>query len=267
LKQCKARSALPVLKNFSMKTFFLILLSVISFPCSFAQDVSALLKEANRLEYLPNENAAFLKYKEVLRVNPVNMVALCKCSELCSRIGKRQTDKKMKDSYYEAAMIYATTALKIDSLNSEANCVMAMILGRLVQNKGSKEKINIVKEIKKYVDISLQSNPNNFKTWHVLGRWHYELSNLNIFERSAVKLFYGGLPESSIKLSIVSFEKARSIAPEFVLNYLELAKAYHRNDDNPKAVAAIKTMLTLPNTTDDDQQIKETGKKLLLIWQ
>ena len=41
-----------------------------------AQDVSALIKEADRLEAVPDEMAAFNKFKEVLKIKPTNLHAL-----------------------------------------------------------------------------------------------------------------------------------------------------------------------------------------------
>ena len=59
--------------------------------CSNAQDINALIAEGNRLVYVPDEKAAFKKFKEVLKLNATNIYALNKCSELCSRIGQRET--------------------------------------------------------------------------------------------------------------------------------------------------------------------------------
>jgi tetratricopeptide (TPR) repeat protein len=112
----------------------------------------------------------------------------------------------------------------------------------------------------------LKNDPQNFKAWHILGRWHYELSNLNLLERAAVKVLYGGVPAASIKESIQAFEKARSIVPGLILNYLEMAKAYKQHDQRDKAIAYLKFMLSLPNQTEDDTAIKEMGKKLLKEW-
>jgi len=250
-----------------MKSFFLLSLAVLSFLFPAAQDINQLLTEANRLESLPDEMAAFAKYKEVLKIKSTQVHALSKCSELCSRIGKRETDPASRDNYYQAATIYAQTALKIDPTSSEACCSMAMSLGRSTMSKSGKEKIENAKDIRKYVDIALKSNPNNFLAWHILGRWHYEISNLNFIERTAVKLFYGGLPESSLKYAIQAFERSQAITGGFILNYFEMAKAYHRNDEKDKAIAAIKTMLNLPNQTEDDPNIKTEGRKLLKDWQ
>lgn len=233
-----------------------------------AQDINALLKEAARLESVPDEKASFHKFKEVLKLSPTNITALNKCSELCSRIGQRElTNTKLRGEYYMAAKIYAETALKIAPDNSEANCVMAIALGRSSMSKSGREKIENAREVKKYVDAAIKNDPQNFKAWHVLGRWQYEISNLNAVERGLVKVFYGGLPAVTLKESIASFEKARSLRPEFILNYLEMAKAYKDNNDKLKAIAYLNAMLNLPIQTEDDVAIKEKGKTLIKNWQ
>ncbi|MEO6733592.1 MAG: hypothetical protein ABIN01_20385 [Ferruginibacter sp.] len=249
-----------------MNTLLLSFFSLLIFISSPAQDIAALIKEANRLEAVPNEKAALTKFKEVLKAQPANSYVLNKCSELCSRIGKRQTNPKLVEDYYTAAKTYASIALKINPQNSESNCVMAIALGRTSLNKSGKEKINSAKEIKKYVDAAIKNDHRNFKAWHVLGRWHYEISNLNGFERTAVRIFYGGLPEATLTLSLYAFEKAQTITDGFILNYFEMAKAYKKNNQTAKAVALLSKMLTVPNQTEDDPFIKEDGRKLINEW-
>ncbi len=238
--------------------------------CSFifsaglaAQDVVALTKEGDKMEAVPDENAAFSLFKEVLKIQPVNVYALNKCSELCSRIGKRQHDKKAMDNYYTAAKTYAGIALRVAPENAESNCVMAIALGRSSLNKSGKEKIASAREIKKYVDLAIKYDPYNFKAWHVLGRWNYELSGLNMVERTAAKILYGSVPEGSITNAIYAFQKSNSITDGFILNYLELAKAYKRNDEKNKAIASLNKMMQIPNHTEDDPGIKEEGRRLL----
>ena len=235
---------------------------------SYTQDINALIAEGNRLELVPDEKAAFKKFKEVLKLNATNMHALNKCSELCSRIGQRETvNTKLRNDYYKAAKIYAETALKVDPKNSEANCVMAIALGRSSMSKSGKEKIENAKEVKKYVDAAIAGDNKNFKAWHVLGRWQFEISNLNGLERGLVKLLYGALPPATIKQSIASFEKARLLRPEFLLNYYEMAKAYKDNDNKAKAIAYLQLMITLPNQTEDDPEIKNKARALIKEWQ
>lgn len=249
-----------------MKFCFLVL-SVFFHSLVTGQDITSLLKEAARLEMVPDEKAALAKYKEVMRIQPLQLFAICRSSELCSRIGKRQTDTKLREDYFDAALTYANIALKVSPDDSEANCVMAIALGRSSMSKSGKEKINTAKEIKKYLDKSLQKDSTNYKAWHVLGRWHYEIANLSLLERAAVNFLYGGVPSASIKESVRCFEKAKTIAPWFILNYFEMARAYYDNDDKARAKEYINKMLSLPNVTEDDPTIKEKGKTLLKIMQ
>lgn len=246
-----------------MKPIFTGIIALLSFIASYAQDAAVLIKEADRLEAIPNEKAAFNKFKEVLKAHPTNLYALTKCSELCSRIGKREKTKTARDSYYDAAKIYATTALSINPASSDANAVMAIAMGRMALEKSGKEKMAAVKDIKRYGELAAKYDPNNFKAWHILGKWYYEVSNLSMFERAAAKVFYGGLPSATLKESIGYYEKAKALNPNFLLNYLELAKAYKRNDDDAKAIQLLKIMPGIPNQTEDDALIKEEGKKLL----
>ncbi len=237
-----------------------LIVSVFSFLFSisiYGQDVAAIIKEAQRLEATLNEKAAFNKFKEVLQLQPNHLHALTKCSELASRISKREKSKVIREAYYSIAKSYATNALKVDANSSDANAAMAIAMGRAALDKSGKEKIAAVKEIKKYCDLAIKYNANNYVAWHIIGKWHYEVSNLNGIERTAAKIFFGGLPSASLKESIQAYEKAKTIDPGFVLNYLELARAYKRNNEKPKAISMLKILAVLPNKTEDDINIKD----------
>ncbi len=234
---------------------------------NFSQDANALLKEAQFQESLMKENEAFLKYSELLRVQPNNLLAICKCSELCSRIGNRQAEKSRKIDYFKAARTYASAALRVNPSNSEANFVMAFALGRMTLISSGKEKIGAVKEIQHYAVVSIRADTNNFKPYHVLGKWNYEVSDLSLTERSLAKWFYGGLPQASLKDAIANYEKCLALSPNFLLNYLELARAYYRNNEKKKAISLIIRMETLPNRMADDARIKAEGSQLLNKWE
>jgi hypothetical protein len=245
-----------------MSRFLLLLFLVLPFE-NFSQDVNLLLIEAQQQEAAFKESEAFLKYTQILRIQSSNMFALCKCSELCSRIGNRQTEKSKKTDYFKAARTYAEAALRVNPNNSEANFVMAFAMGRLSLMSSGKEKIVAVRDIKYYADNSIRADPNNYKPYHVLGKWNYEVSDLNSFERTLAKLLFGGLPKASLKNAIIYFEKSRTLNPNFVLNYLELARAYRRSDQKTKSIELLNKMMTLPNVLIDDTRAKKLGRQLL----
>ena len=228
-----------------------------------AQDIEALFKQAQQQEARFNDDEALKIYSQVLRRQPDNVHALCKVSELHALLGRRLPTKEKQTEYYKLARSYAEKALKVSPSLAEANFVMSFALGRIALIASSDERINAVKDIKSYAEKAVQLDPSHYKSYHVLGKWHYEVSNLNAVERWLLKMAYGSLPPSSLETAIRNFEKSRQLNPSFLLNYLELARAYDRKDDTKKAVELLNTMMKLPHTTSNDPNIKESGKKLL----
>lgn len=248
-----------------MKTlFFSIVILWLPF-FSFAQDITALQKEAERLEPM-SEERAFLKYQEILRLQPGNMAALCKSSELCSSIGRRQESKEQKLTYFKAARKFAVQALQVNPNSSEANFVMSIAMGRMALILSGREKLTAVDDIKKYAEISIKCDPNNYKPYHVLARWHYEVSNLSGIEKTLAKVFYKALPPASLKDAIYNYEKCRLLVPDLKVNYLELAKCYHRNDEKQKAIEYLNKTISMPDKIQDDTRVREEAKELLKKW-
>ena len=250
-----------------MKMLLLLLFPFFSALQIVAQDVNALIKEADRLEALPNEAAALNKFKEAIKIEPSNIHALSKASELCSRIGSRETNPQKRDEWFNLAMGYATLAIKANPLSDQANVSMAMILGKSTLTKSGKEKLKNARVIKKHLDIALKTNPNNYLAWHILGRWNYELSNVSSIEKAGAKVFYGGVPEGTLKNAIEYFEKARAFQPYFILNYLSLANAYYKDGQTHKAIGLLKALQAFPVKTEDDTKHKQDALKLIKKWE
>ena len=246
-----------------MNKAWIILLFFFTSFVSVAQDVNKLVKKADSLEAALNEAGAYETFMQVLKIDPRNYHSLWKCSELCSRIGNRQKVKETKLDYFKAGRIYAETAIKVNPKAADGYYALSVAMGRKALIESGNERINAVKEIKTNADKALAINPNHGRSWHVLGKWNYEVSNLNGLEKAALKILYGGLPKASLTESIRCYEKAKQLEPVFALNNLELAKAYHRNDEDEKAIALLKNLPTIPARTEDDARIRKEGAELL----
>ena len=230
---------------------------------AFGQDVNLILRDAQKEEAAFREQEALKKYMEVLRYQPQHLTAVCKTSELYSILGKRQQSKDKQRQYYQLAKKYAEQALRINPNHAESNFVMAIAMGRIALISSGEERIQAVREIRNYAEKCVRLDPNNYKGYHVLARWYLEISNLNSVERMLVKVAYGALPKATLDDAIKYYEKSRSLNPSFVVNYLELAKAYNRKGEEKKAIEMLQTMEKLPNTAADDPKIKREGRELL----
>jgi hypothetical protein len=234
---------------------------------AFTQDVPALLQQAAWLESSFKEEEALVKYQEIIKLQPHNVFALCHCSDLNCRIGNRQDSRDKKIGYFKAGRDYANTAWRLDSTNSEANVVMAFSIGRIILLESGREKVAGAGAIKRYAENAIRYDPGNYKAWHILGRWHYEVSGLNFIERTLAKWFYGALPDASLQESIHDYEKSMALRPGFMLNYLELAKACHRDGQNARAIQLLRRLDSLKDGMYDDRQVRREGQQLLAGWQ
>lgn len=250
-----------------MRGFLLTICWLVGFSeMIFSQTPEQLFAEGLQLEKNLKEMDAFTKFRQVVVYQPKNQAALYKCCELLCRIGARTEQKKTRDTYFQSATTYARLLLSYFPNSDDTHVAMAMSLGRIALTKSGKEKISMVKDIRSYAEKAIQLNPSNYKAWHILGKWHYEVSNLNFLEESAIKLFYGGLPDASFSKSIQAYEKARALSVSFTLNYLELAKAYNKKGLAIKARESLQTLLALPISTEDDPRIHKEAKELLNRW-
>ena len=242
----------------------LSLLCGLFFYNAIAQSEQQLITQADKYESSLNETAAFETFKQVIKINARNHYALWKLSELCSRIGNRQATTKQKQQYFNAGKAYAESAIKSNPASADGYYALAVAMGRFALSQSGKDKINAVKEIKLNAEKAIKINPQHGRAWHVVGKWHYEVSNLNMFEKAGVQIMFGGLPNASLKQAISAYEKAKNFEPNFALNFLELAKAYKRDGQKEKAVRLLKTLPTIPNKTMDDVRIKKEGATLLI---
>jgi len=233
---------------------------------AFTQDVPALLQQAAWLESSFKEEEALVKYQEIVKLQPQNVFALCHCSDLNCRIGNRQDSRDKKIGYFKAGRDYANTAWRLDSTNSEANVVMAFSIGRIILLESGREKVAGAGAIKRYAENAIKYDPGNYKAWHILGRWHYEVSGLNFIERTLAKWLYGALPDASLQESIRDYEKSMSLRPGFMLNYLELARACHRDGQNARAIQLLRRLDSLKDGMYDDRQVRREGQQLLAEW-
>ncbi len=234
---------------------------------ALTQDATVLLQQASHLESDFKEEDALVKYQDILRLQPHNVFVLCRCSDLSCRIGNRQDSRDKKVAYFKTGHDYADAAWRLDSTNSEANVVMAFSIGRMILLESGREKVAGAGAIKKYAENAIKYDPKNYKAWHILGRWHYEVSGLNFFERTLARWLYGALPDASLQESIHDYEKSMALRPDFMLNYLELARACHRDGQDARAVQLLHRLDSLKDEMYDDRRVRSEGRQLLAEWE
>lgn len=251
-----------------MKKIFIGLLCFYSFHISAQTDVDGLIAAGKQLDQAAKEEEALQKFVAVLKMDPENYEANWQASFLFSRIGNRQTDNEKQKQYFITAKVYAQKALKLNPTDAESNFVMAVAMGRMALISGPKDKVGASREIKLYADLAIKYNPNHAGAWHVLGKWNFEIANLNFAEKAAANTFFGGVPDgASVQNAINCYKKAIELRPNFILYYLDLAIAYDNLDDSANAISTLKTAIALKPITEDDPAYLKKCNDLLIKLQ
>jgi tetratricopeptide (TPR) repeat protein len=228
-----------------------------------AQDIEQLLTEAKQLESSSQEELAVKNYEEILKRDPNHLLATWNASLLYSKIGQRQVEASARKPYFHLARDYAARALKINPQSGDANYVMAVAMGYMALVSPPKEKVAAVREIKRYAELCVQYQPNHAGAYHLLGKWHYEVSNLNFAEKAAAKYLFGGIPAATLDESAKYYVQAIKLDPQYILFYLDLALTLEDAEYYNEARKTCEKALTFPAKEQDDPVYLAELKKIL----
>ena len=251
-----------------MKTLFVVLfVVVIPFSKVWAQNdtqISNMLRDAKELKMSYNEPQALNAYLKVLKIDSTNYEALWNASYLYSRIGNRFKSKKKKKEYFNRAKDLAERALRVNSLAAESNFAMSVAMGRMALISGAKARVAASSDIKHFAEVALKYDPHHAGAWHVLGRWNYEVANLNFAERMAANLLFGGLPKgASDRNAIDDYKSAIKYDGDNMLYYRDLAIVYKKENQDQNAIDTLHKLLSLnPKSPDDPGYMKEARQML-----
>lgn len=246
------------------KYCILLLLFFASIIILHAQDYETFIKQAAVQEQQMKEVDALNSYKQALIVKPNDISALLKCSQLYIIIGYKEKEINNIHSYYDTAKEYNEQALKIDSSNIETNYLLALVYNKLSEIETEKKALaNDIRNTKTYIDKTIQLNANYAKAWHVLGCWYYNIANLPSLKKTAIKLFYGGMPNASLDQAIECYEKCLVLDPLYLSNYVTLAKAYRDDNQLMKEASLLQKAIKLPIHNSIEMDLKTKAKKRL----
>jgi tetratricopeptide (TPR) repeat protein len=172
-------------------------------------------------------------------------------------------DKAKARQAFEQATRAARRAAALEPKEPEGHLELAVALGRLALHLGGKEKIRLSKEIKAEAERALELDPKQHRAHHILGRWNRSVATLNILEKTAANVVYGGLPKASLDDAVAHLEKAIELRPDYANHHLELGRTYLALKLKQKARAELEKAMACPPTTPFDADYHREAKKLL----
>lgn len=159
---------------------------------------------------------------------------------------------------------HALKARELAPCDPVARLSVAVSAGRLAFATGDpRRKIEMSRITRDEAQEALRLRPRYAMAWHVLGRWHYELSNLNTLLRVIAESIYGRLPEASQEEAVRHLERAVQLEPGNVMFHAELGRAYLAVGRKDEAKRELQKSLALPRRTLDDEGSQERARQAL----
>ena len=178
-------------------------------------------------------------------------------------IADQSTDVVAQKENIDSALPYAENALSINPLSSKANHYYAVIIGRKGVLEGTKQKIINSYEVKKYCLKAIELDSTYDNSYHVMGRWHYNVADLSWVERNIASLAYATPPVGSFAEAINYFKSAKNLNPDDIRHYLWLGKSYLANYESDEARNILKEGMKIETTNESDNILKNKIKELL----
>lgn len=210
-----------------------------------------------------DNRTALVNYSRASEIDSLNYEVLWKLARAYVDVGMALPSKE-QPQYYTLGEKLARRCARLYPDSANGYFFLAVALGRVALYEGGKRKIQIAKEVKAAAERALQADPKHDGALHVLGRWNYELADLNFIERTVAKIVFGGLPTgASYEQAEKYFTQAVTLSPEKPTHHFELARTLLKLGRNADARQHLEQCITLPEVFWDDAQHKLAARKLL----
>jgi tetratricopeptide (TPR) repeat protein len=230
---------------------------------STAESAADLIKQGDACDARLETSEAlgcYLKAEEILPNDAELQIKIAK------QYGESMVDApsaKEKRALGERALTHAKRALVLAPDLCDSHLAVAICYGRLLDVVGVRTKVEYSRLVKQHGDKAVAIDPGSDYAWHMLGRWHQAVSTTNQVLLGAVKLVYGGLPDSSLEKAAECFAAAERLAPGRVAHPIELGRTFAMQGKSKEAREAIERGMALPNSERDDPDTKARGEATL----
>jgi FimV-like protein len=143
----------------------------------------------------------------------------------CARAHRKTAPTDSTVARHRRALEWGRAALAADSTNAWAHLVVALTAGRLTLHVKRGTRIRYSRLVKQHTDRAIALDSTLAPAYHLRGRWHREVADINFIKKALAKAIYGGLPPASLDQSIHDFTQAIALESK-PYNHLELAKTY-----------------------------------------
>lgn len=228
-----------------------------------AQSTEDLVSRGEAMERLHLHREALEIYQQAAGSEPENAGILRRMAGQYSLLMAETGDVSQKKDLAKKALVCAEKAKTLAPQDAKVRLSLAIVYGKMALLESPRKQMEMSRQIKEEVDASIALNPQDSLAWYVLGRWNYEVANLNPFLKGLAQAIFGKFPEAGNTKAAACFEKAIALGPPRPSNHIELGRTYAAMGNPAGAREQINKGLAMTTSEKDDAEAKERGRKTL----
>src|ERR1043166_8244510 len=221
---------------------------------SAEQSADSLMDKGKVFDRKFQASEALPLYLAAEKLEPKNPDLLVRIARQYRYLMTDAEDTKEKLRLGDLALEYSARVAACGPKDCDAQLAPAITLGKMLPYLPSKEQVSASPQIKESVDKALAVDPRNDTAWHVLGRWHRVLADVNAVKRTLAGILYGALPKGCINEAEHDMQKAIQLNPNRLMHYIELGRIYAQMGRADDARRFINKGLAMRDTEKDDPE-------------
>lgn len=244
-----------------MKTLAFLMVALLA--TSSPANVTEMIRQGDELDLQEKPSEALKFYLPAETATPKDPTLLIKIAKQYAYLTTELKPKAKALEAAQTAVSYSERAVALAPGESDPHLALAVAHGKMMPLLSNKEKVASSRVIKASAEKAVKLNPASDYGWHLLGRWHQGLANVNVVLQGLIRLIYGELPAASNEESLRCFNKAIALKPDRLLHHIELGRTYALMGRSAEARASLEKGLAMPDRERDDPETKRRGRVAL----
>lgn len=228
-----------------------------------AQSADELLAKGDAFDRCHAHDEALESYFCADKLRPDNAEILWRIARQYAQLMAADKNISKQKVLGAQALAAAERAKELAPSNSQVRLSLAIVYGRVALLESPQRRMEMSRLIKEEAEAALALDSQNSLAWHVLGRWNYEMANLNPLLRAVAQMIFGKLPDASNERAIECFQKSITFGSSLLVNHIELGRAYAASGKKDLARYHLEKGLSIPSLNKDDEEAKTRARKAL----
>ena len=228
-----------------------------------AQGFGDLISNSDAKHDVDDYSATFELLKQAEELEANNFEVIWRLARVHFDFSDNSEDEEVISENIYAGFDYAKRALEMDDSRAESHKWYGILIGRVGELEGTKQKILNSYEVKEHTLKAVELDPEDDGNFHVMGRWHYTLADLSWFERKIAGLIYAKPPKASFGEAAEYFQQAIDLDSDEIRHHVWLGKTFEALDDDDAAINSYNVALAITAENDSDRILQKEAQELL----